>query len=90
MATKRKAKKNINGEGSIKYRSDRRHWTVAVTIDGKRVQRVAHTHEEAIEIRNGLIADGVDGMVPADGSVTVSQWFKQWMRDAMPRSVSMA
>jgi integrase len=82
-------KKAANGLGSgIHYRESRRHYTVAVTVGGKRVQRVASTPAEAVEIRNRLLADDVDGLAPSDGTETVADFFERWLTDTLPRSVA--
>jgi integrase len=88
LSTRRRPKR-LNGEGSIWYSKQRRRWVAELTLpNGKRQRLFARTQEDAVDRRNKAIAAGVDGVMPGDAAVTVAAWFKRWMTDSMPRSVS--
>lgn len=75
----RPGRRRGNGEGSIYQRKDGR-WTAAFgTGDGRRRYVYGRTRQEAAKKLAEAQRAHHDGMLPADGRVTVSAFAKEWL-----------
>ena len=78
-------KRRRNGDGSIRYRSDRNLWEVQITIGtdpmtGRqiRVSRNAKSEADAVRIKNELIAGRANGTIVVNDKITIGELVEIW------------
>lgn len=82
---KRRATRNVNGEGNIRQRADGR-WegrAYVVTTDGREIRRSVYgrSWDEVHGKLTKLQADRISGRRVADTKMTVAEYLDRWLRD---------